>query len=190
MNPIGTVTYRTFTSARLNLRNLSRAFPWRRGFWLLMALGHARALVGAWTALLGTGLAAERLGTCTLLTLSMAFFVLKLRDVSWLRWRADRRSFVALCMVIALLHANALKGSDSPPTVIPEYTALVVTTTFLVVQTSQLRRLLRSRSAGPTSDAVEDLGLAPVGHTIWLDSFRPHCWVHPHRVFGLRAPPA
>jgi len=165
-----------------------RGFPLGRAFWLLMGLAHAPALIGAWRSLAVNGFAVESLGGCILLTLSMLFFALKLRDVPCLRFRTDRGSWVALCLVVALLHTNAILP-DGDPTIVPECTTLIVTTWF-GTQMPVTRRLL---VALPTRIAAAVRCGDPVNRstdTVWLDAFRPRCWGLALRVFRLRAPPA
>ncbi len=165
-----------------------QAVPLRRAFWLLMGLAHAPALISAWRSLVAGGFAAESFGGCVLLTLSMLFFALKLRDVPYLRFRTDRRSCVALCIVVALLHTDAIVSDDNP-TVIPECTALVVTT-WLSTQLPLTRRM----SALLPTRVVSVLGhgdpVTSATGTVWLGASRPHCWVLGLHVFSLRAPPA
>ncbi len=166
----------------------SRLPKLRRLFWLIMVVGHAHGLVGAWRSSVASGFDLEPLGGCILLLLSMLFFVLKLGDVAFLRFRADRRSFVAFCVVVAFLHLGVLRPGDDP-TLIPEYTALAATTWLA----SGL--LLRSRTPRESLARTETPGrhgpsMGPRGRTIWLDAFRPHCWILAFRVFNLRAPPA
>jgi hypothetical protein len=157
-----------------------RVFGLRRAFWLLMLLAHAPALLGAWRE-------SGRFAGFIVLALSIAFFALKIRDVAWLRFRADRRSWMSICVLVALLHANVLQ-SENHPIALSEYTALAATT-WLVVRVPAVRRALL-RISTRVSATGRRLACGPVtGATIWLDVFRPHCWVLAFRCFGLRAPP-
>lgn len=174
------------TIQRLHIR--IRTTDLRSAFWLLMMAAHAPGLIAAWRALLTTGSPADHLRACLFLSISMVFFVLKLRDVRWLRIRADRHSWVAMGMIIALLHTNAIQrhGDDSSTT---PYVAVIATTWLaghMPVIRRTLRRLMSRSSTGLT-------GLQPVagpGETIWTESFHPRCWVLALRGLRLRAPPA
>jgi hypothetical protein len=153
-----------------------------------MALAHAPALLGAWRSLFESGFGLERLGGCFVLTLSMLFFALKLRDVACLRFRTDRRSCIALCIIVALLHTNTILP-DTNPTIIPECTTLVLTT-WLTSQMPLTRRVLVAIPARVAASLRRRDPVTPSTETIWLDAFRPHCFALVLRVFGLRAPPA
>ncbi len=188
MNAVATRLIRQSLVPLGRLRARLRGLPLGRAFWLLMGLGHAPALIGAWRSLAESGFAVEPFGGCIILTLSMLFFALKLRDVPCLRFRTDRRSWIALCMVVALLHTNAILP-DGDPTIAPQCTTLVVTT-WLSTQLPVTRRML---VALPTRIAAAVRRGDPVtrsADTVWLDAFRPRCWVLALHVFRLRAPPA
>lgn len=77
-----------------------------RAFWLLMLASHAKATLGAWISLATDGVfdPARVVG----LSLAVAFFALKFLDVAWLRFRTDRRSLVALALIVGLLHAESM----------------------------------------------------------------------------------
>ena len=166
----------------------SRLPKLRRLFWLIMVVGHAHGLVGAWRSSVASGFDFEPLGGCILLLLSMLFFVLKLGDVAFLRFRADRRSIVVFCVLLAFLHLNVLQPGDDP-TLIPEYTALAATTWLASALPMQSRKT-RESLAQTGTPRPHGPSMGPRGRTIWLDAFRPHCWILAFRVFNLRAPPA
>jgi hypothetical protein len=75
-------------------------------FWVSMLACHMPAWIGACASALDGEF---RLLGCAGLTLTQAFFVLKLADVRWLRFGADRRTTVGLVAVVALLHAGVLE---------------------------------------------------------------------------------
>ncbi len=160
----------------------------RKPFWLLMLAAHAPALLGAWRSVMATGLDAERLGGCLILTLSMLFFALKARDIPLLRLRTGRRSFVVACIVAALLHVNVLQPQGDSATV-PQCTALVATT-WLIVQLPLVRRAFGSLGSRVAAAHRRSFQITFCRNTVWLDMFRPHCWVLAFRFFCLRAPPA
>ncbi len=173
--------------APIGRRAARTSVPFRQLFWLLMLAGHTPALVGAWRSFVVNGLAVERLGGCVLLTLTMVFFALKARDIALLRFRSDRRSWVAIVMVVALLHLDVVRTGDDP-TLVPQYTTLIATT-WLAVKICLVRRHLRPVLMSATSTPVHLSSLMRSADTAWLDAFRPRCWVLAFRLFLLRAPP-
>ncbi|UCC31903.1 MAG: hypothetical protein JSU86_06420 [Phycisphaerales bacterium] len=159
-----------------------------RGFWLLMLLAHAPALFSAWRCCLADGLQLDLLGGCLVLTASMVFFVLKLRDIGWLRFRTDRRSLLALGLVVALIHLDCLRPGLR--TEVASKCAVVLVTTAVVVAVPRLTRLLRSACGQRGTTRKCRL---PDGRSLdnaWLDTSQPHCWVLACNLFRLRAPPA
>jgi len=117
-------------------RPTSRLFPaarsallWR-GFWLLMLLAHAKAVAAAWAAFSPTDLAGMDLVRPIGLTLASVFFVLKLFDVSWLRFRTDRRALAALGLIVALLHLQTV-GLAAGGHIVPQVLATASAVLFL-----------------------------------------------------------
>jgi hypothetical protein len=80
-----------------------------RLLWATMLAGHVPALLRHSIGF-ATGHSNE-LATILALAAACAFFVLKIVDVSWLRFNMDRRARCAAIVVVALLHANALQQS-------------------------------------------------------------------------------
>ena len=160
----------------------------RRIIWLAVALAHAPGLMAAWGHWLGGCFDPAELGGCITLSLAMVFFALKIVDVSWLRLRTDRRSLVAMGLILALLHIDVIKP-NVPLTNIPEYTTLMATTLLAAGLAREGRRQARvvrraSVSVGST------IPLLRSNDTVWFDVFRPRCWVLACRLYLLRAPPA
>lgn len=153
-----------------------------------MLVAHAPALLGAWRSVAGNGFDAGGLGGSLVLTLSMLFFALKVRDIPVLRLRAGRRSFVVACIVAALLHVNVLQPQGDSAAV-PQCTALVATT-WLIVQLPLIRRALRVYGSRISATRRRSFQITFCRNTVWLDMFRPRCWVLAFRFFCLRAPPA
>ncbi len=175
-------------TAGLLKRTRVQALPLRRILWSLVALAHAPGLIGAWRSFTSGVFAAEDLRGCVLLTLSMLFLALKVCDVRFLRFRTDPRSCIALGLVVALLHVNVIHAGDGP-TLIPEYTTLVVTVA-LAGSSALVRRRLHLARTFATAITRHLPRLLPAAGTVWLDTVRPRCWVLLLRVFRLRAPPA
>ena len=166
-----------------------RAWPViHRVGWLLIAIAHLPALVHAWRGFFAGGLGVEHLGGCVGLSLSIAFFALKVLDVSYLRFCTGRRSKVAFVMVVTLLHVDLIRpGSD--PSIVPDCTAVLATA--LIIGTLPLVRRGWERVFVHTEAAIRRRLPAASSHdTIWLSESRPHCWVAVLHLFNLRAPPA
>lgn len=179
----------------------------RRVFWIVMGLGHLPGLWDASNSLFsgslfsgsldlgspyledGTsvGLAAGGLGRFCGLALTMLFIALKIRDVAFLRLCAGRRSVIAACLVVALLHVDVVRPT-SQSSAIPEVTMLAATIWFAVVPTGAGARLAArfSRVFAKRQDRVPARRF--VG-TAWLDAARPHCWLLSRALFLMRAPP-
>lgn len=160
----------------------------KRAFWLLMLVAHAPAVLGAWRSVVAGGLEPERLGCCIVLTVSMVFFALKLRDVAFLRLRTDRRALVVCCIVVALLHVNVIRP-HSDATAVPQCVALVATT-WLIAGLPSTRRVLKVVRVHLARTRKHCFPNTPFADSVRLDLFRPHCWVLAFRLFCLRAPPA
>lgn len=155
--------------------------------WSVMAAVHLPGLVTAWWAVIERGVGSGHLGGCVYLTLSMLFFGLKLADVAWLRFRADRRSVVAFCVVIGLLHCDVLRH-DSDPQRLPAYVALAASTCLLSALLP-VRRLVGSMAQHISAGPSRLNHLARSADSVWLDAFRPHCWTLILRLIPPRAPP-
>ena len=101
--------------------------PWllaRRAIWAAIAAAHVPALFSSWERLAASGWDVAQLGGCIGLTLSIVLFGLKICDAAFLRINANRRSLVASCIAMALIHGDVM-GLELGPTVIPECTAIV-----------------------------------------------------------------
>lgn len=174
--------------ARARSRVALGAIPFSQLFWLLMLGAHTPALIGAWRSLGASGGTVGRVGGCIVLTLSMAFFALKVRDIALLRIRPDRRTWVAIFLVVALLHLDAINASHNVA-IAPEYTLLVAGTLAACKAISVFRRHRQARPHSASS-SVHLSSLMRSADTAWFDTFRPRCWVLAFRAFELRGPPA
>jgi hypothetical protein len=159
-----------------------------RMVWVLMVVLHAPALVKAWSSFVGGGFDLSHVGGPIALSLSMAFFALKLRGAASLRFRADRRSAVAICLILAFIHVDVLR-TDSGVAVLPEC-AKIVATTVLVAGLTRVRRVLSTALIRARSKVGRRLPSIQSNETVWHDAFRPRCWVLASRLYSLRAPPA
>jgi hypothetical protein len=153
-----------------------------------MIVFHAPPLFDAWRSLFAGGFEAGRLGGCIGLSLAMVFFILKVRNVAYLRFHTNWRSAVVLCMVVALLHLDSIRPGDDP-TMVPECTTLAATT-WLVSSLPPVRRRVNEALTAAVGVATCLHSVNRSTDTIWLDAFRPHCWTLAFASVRLRGPPA
>lgn len=156
----------------------------RRGLWLLMGVGHLPACLDTWQAVLTDG---SRMGACLGLTAAFAFFALKFLDVACLRFRADRRSMIALAVVVAVLHVDVLRPANAPPLLAEG--AAVVAATWLLGFAEPIRRMVKTVTATSRTAMMRVIATARTANTFSLDAFHPHCWALILRLHLLRAPP-
>ena len=160
----------------------------RKGFWATMALAHTPALVNAWNECVAGGASFERVGEWVVLALSMIFFVLKVRGVRWLQFRADRRACLAFTLAVGLIHLDCIQPGIAQK--IPIDCTMVFTTTVLVVGLQRASRALHEvLRYGSTHKTIRSVIPAST-NTVWYDTFHPHCWVYAYRNVISRAPPA
>lgn len=159
-----------------------------RAIWAAIAAAHVPALFSAWERLAGSGWDAAQLGGCIGLTLSVVLFSLKICDVPFLRLNANRRSLVASCIAMALIHGDVM-GLDLGPTVIPECT-VVVALGVGAAALPQCRRLFEVVAQSSRATIQEVSPLSRLSDSAWLDGITRHRWVLCPRPFSLRAPPA
>ncbi len=155
--------------------------------WLVMVVAHIPALIAACRAVIESGFDPSRLGACVALALATLFFILKTANVSFLRWKTDRRSCVALGMIVVLLHIDALRPQIFQVAV-PVGATIVLTVAVVTIVPRRLRLLaLAIRRSGVFGRCRTH---APHGNTTaWCDERRPHCWLLASSLFALRAPP-
>lgn len=160
----------------------------RRLLWLLLGLGHLPGLFAAWASLSVGGLESEAFGHTLLLTVTTVFFALKVCDVAFLRLCPGRRTLVAACLVVALLHVDLVRP-NSESSAIPDLTALAATAWIAGTQVT-VRRILARSFARIRSIEKDEVQPNPFAETVWFDAVGPHCWVLALTLFLLRAPPA
>jgi hypothetical protein len=95
-----------------------------------MLAGHARAVGLAWAGVASSGPVGSDLLRPVILTLASLFFLLKLLDVSWLRFRTDRRGIAALALIVALLHLQTV-GLATDNQLLPQILATASAVLFL-----------------------------------------------------------
>ncbi|MCO6435694.1 MAG: hypothetical protein J5J06_01235 [Phycisphaerae bacterium] len=169
-------------------RLFSRSLTWRV-FWGAMILAHAEALVSVWRGLIESGPTTSTIGGCVAVSLSVLFFAIKLSHPDWLHIRGDRRGWVAVFLVLSLIHAHCLPTSADAP---PEMTAFAVLTASAVGGTLLVLELAKRSSKGRRGLDVPSSLLAPCVDWVrnrLLDD-RPTCRVLALHAFSLRAPPS
>ncbi len=161
---------------------------WAKLFWLAMALVHAPILIGVWRGALIEGITLDRLIPFALLMASMIFFLLKIRNVLFLRTNSDRRACIIFIMVAGLLHVD-FSHSD------PSRSFLFECTESVAIILVAGRWLHKKRSSHKVLGSSERMAcaLSGQGHfsrEIWIDSFPSHSWLLVPRALGERSPPA
>lgn len=160
----------------------------RRVLWAAMAILHAPAFFSAWKSLGASGLDLGLLAKCIGLSASMLLFVLRFQDVAFLRWRTDRRSCIAIGLVIAVAHLGLLEPATDE-VIWLEYGPLV-SCTFLLGQPSRMSEDLRAVWAR----LRQVLGCSP--SSMWLhgtigpDLVQVRCWTSLSPTCAPRSPPA
>ncbi len=165
-----------------------RAGVFSRLFWGLMILAHAPGLIAAGRAGLMNGFGVELLSGSVLLVASMVFFVLKIRGVPWLRLQTNRRSVIAVCLVVMLIHLECIRPGLRGE-LLSQCTVVLVTTSLVFAVPRGVRRVRSSLASRHSSSSLRSFDDRPTG-VIWLDSYRPRCWVLVLSLLRLRAPPA
>ena len=159
-----------------------------RALWLVLLVAHARALITASWYCHTNGFTLEAVGGCILLTAAIVVFALKLCGASRLRFCRNRRSFVAVCLILAIIHLDCIDPGMRSTFV--SKCVVAVATAPLVVVVPRLARALRTGRVREEASHKFHLPDARSHEEAWLDAFRPHCLVLASHLFRLRAPPA
>jgi hypothetical protein len=130
-------------AARLRISFL-RHLP--RLWWTALLLLHAPIFGTVLLSLVSEGVTFGRLSSALSLALAILFFLLKIRDVAFLRLQTRQQSFVALCLVIAVVHHDAAASAlsqDGAPATVAVVTTVLVGSTLIRPRRGFLRDLLR-----------------------------------------------
>ncbi len=122
-------------------RSIWSALP--RLWWGFLFVIHVPILAAVWTSVFVDGLDPSRIGSGAALALTQVFFLLKFRDVKFLRLRTRQQSFLAVCLLIAVCHNGAIASDADGSTVLQ--TTAVATTTLGVATLIRRRRSLLKR---------------------------------------------
>jgi hypothetical protein len=76
--------------------------------WSLLFGIHLPVFVAVWSSIIFDGADLGRISNGLALALTLAFFILKIRDVAFLRLRKRQQSFVAFCLLTAVVHHGAI----------------------------------------------------------------------------------
>ena len=95
-----------------------------RCLWAVMAAAHTPALLSVWESFITSGFDVARLGGCIALSLTMLFFGLKIYGVTFLRIRSRPRSWVAMSLVVVLVHLDVLSAHPHA-SVVPQCLTIV-----------------------------------------------------------------
>ena len=112
-----------------------------RALWLLMLAVHVPVLL---RCLWGRSSAVSQdhnIVALAGLLLACVFFVLKILDLPWLRFKTDRRSLVTLALAMALVHANLMRYSGD--VIADPVQPLVIAHILMVTNLVSVRRALR-----------------------------------------------
>ncbi len=145
---------------------------YKRCLWLGMMAAHGPALVGAWRSFIADDMATEHLGGCLGLSLAMLFFALKLCGVAQLRFPVNRRAWLALTLIVALIHVDCLQPGVNEAG--SRRWAVVAAVSILLVDPTRVARTLAGLLAKLRSIGNETPTFCRVGRTYWLNFFLPH----------------
>ena len=146
-----------------------------RALWLLMFAGHIPALLKCLGAQSSPVSPDHNIVAAVGLLLACVFFVLKILDLSWLRFKTDRRSLLTLALAVALVHVNLMRysGDVLADPVQPLVIANILMVTNLASVRGAMRRALARLRRPEHTTKVES---APPGRTIpTFDRLLPQC---------------
>lgn len=144
----------------------------KRFIWLGMMAAHGPAFVGAWRSFIADGLATEHLGGCLGLSLAMLFFALKLCGVAQLRLPENRRAWLAMTLIVALIHVDCIQPGENEAG--SQRWAVIAAVSILLADPTRLTRSLAALLAKLRSIGNETPAVCSVGRHHWLNFFIPH----------------
>ena len=144
----------------------------KRCLWLGMMAAHGPALVRAWRSFIADDLAAEHLGGCLGLSLAMLFFALKLCGVAQLRLPENRRAWLAMTLIVALIHVDCIQPGENEAG--SQRWAVIAAVSILLADPTRLTRSLAALLAKLRSIGNETPAVCSVGRHHWLNFFIPH----------------
>ncbi|MCH8851263.1 MAG: hypothetical protein IID41_01265 [Planctomycetes bacterium] len=112
-----------------------------RALWLLMLAVHTPAVLRCLWGQSSQASQDHNIIAFVGLLLACVFFVLKVLDLPWLRFKTDRRSLVTLALAMALAHANLMRYSGD--VIADPVQPLVIAHILMVTNLVSVRRALR-----------------------------------------------
>ncbi len=158
-----------------------------RCFWALMCGMHAFALAAVWRSLFDGGLETSELAGCFTLSLSVAFFLLKVAGVSFLRINPSKRAWVAACLLVAWIHVDCVDPNLTG--ILSGDCADLIVSTVLIGGLTQIPERVRATLDRSVCVYNSRISSGRSFRTVWLDDSQPRCWVLASRLYSLRAPP-
>ncbi len=136
-----------------------------RALWLLMLAGHVPAVLKCLWSQSDPVSQEHNIVAGVGLLLACVFFVLKILDLPWLRFKTDRRSLFTLAMTVALVHVSLMRysGDVRADPVQPLVIAHILMVTNLASVRGIMRRALARLRRPDHATKVEP---APPGRTI------------------------
>ena len=112
-----------------------------RALWLLMFAVHIPALLKCLGGQSSPVSPDHNIVAVVGLLLACVFFVLKILDLPWLRFKTDRRSLFTLALAMALVHVNLMRYSDD--VLADPMQSLVIANILMVTNLVGVRRAIR-----------------------------------------------
>lgn len=112
-----------------------------RALWLLMLAVHIPVLLRCLWGRSGAVSQDHNIVALAGLLLACVFFVLKILDLPWLRFKTDRRSLVTLALAMALVHVNLMRYSGD--VLADQMQPLVVANILMVTNLASVRGIMR-----------------------------------------------
>jgi len=143
-----------------------------RAPWLLMLAVHIPVLLRCLWGQSSLASQDQNIIAVVGLLLACVFFVLKILDLPWLRFKTDRRSLFALALAVALVHVNLMRYSGD--VLADPVQPLVIANILMVTNLARVRRAIqrayeRLRQPQYTKNVQE----APTGHAILTTEHLP-----------------
>ena len=112
-----------------------------RALWLVMLAVHVPVLLRCLWSQSGPPSQDRNIIALVGLLLACVFFILKILDLPWLRFKTDRRSLFALALSVALLHVNLMRYSDD--VLADPMQSLVIANILMATNLVGVRRAIR-----------------------------------------------
>ncbi len=136
-----------------------------RALWLLMLAVHIPVLLRCLWGQSGPLSQDHNIIAVVGLLLACVFFILKILDLPWLRFKTDRRSLFSLALAVALVHVNLMRYSGD--VLADPMQPLVIANILMVTNLASVRGFMRRALARLRRPKyATKVGAAPLGCTI------------------------